>query len=146
MDVDAGMTSGAANDPMFTVYTCGTENQSFNSNSQATIILKPAPGYKGVLDMATLQKSGGHIHIWPICYPPNSTGGVGYDNWDVTNVTMTINLKPTPDDPNPKPIGGQGGNLVWNMQGANMLVLSSQSLNSVDFYFDQNFNATGSSN
>jgi hypothetical protein len=96
--------------------------------------------------MATLQKSGGHIHIWPICYPSNSTSGVGYDLWDITNVTMTINLKPSADDPTPKPIGGQSSNLNWNMQGANMLVLSSQSLNSVDLFFDANFNAAGSSN
>ena len=146
IDVDPGMTSGASNDPMFTVYTCGTENQSFNGNSTTTIILKPAPTYKGVLDMAALQKSGGHIHIWPICYPPNSTSGVGYDNWDVTNVTMTINLKPSADDPSPKPIGGQSSNLNWNMQGANMLVLSSQTQNSTDLYFDANFNASGSNN
>lgn len=146
MDIDAGMTSGASADPLFTVYTCGSENESFNGNSTTTIILKPAPGHKGVLDLATLQKSGGHIHIWPICYPPNSTPGIGYDLWDITNVAMTINLKPSADDPTPKAIGGQGSNLIWNLNGPNMLVLSSQSGNQVDFYFDANFNAQGANN
>jgi hypothetical protein len=147
MDVDAGMTGGGSATPMFTVYTCGTENNSFNGNSTATIILKRNPQYKGAFDLETLQKSGGHIHIWPICYPPNSTGGVGYDLWDITNVAMAINLKPTADDPNPQPIGGPASQqLNWNLSGPNMLVLSSQSLNQVDFFFDANWNAQGNSN
>jgi hypothetical protein len=146
MDIDPGMTSGASSDPMFTVYTCGSENQSFNGNSTATIILKPNPQYKGAVDLASLQKSGGHIHIWPICYTPYSTSGIGYDLWDITNVTMTINLKPSADDPTPKAIGGQSSNLNWGLNGPNMLVLSSQQQNQVDFFFDANFNAQGSSN
>lgn len=146
MDVDPGMTSGGSNDPMFTVYTCGTENQAFVGNSVTTIILRPSSTYKSVIDEAAFQKSGGHIHIWQICYTPYSTSGIGYDLWDIVNVTMTINLKPTADDPTPKPIGGQSSNLVWNMQGANMLVLSSQSGNQVDLYFDANFNAQGANN
>lgn len=146
IDVDPGMRSGSV-DPMFTVYTCGNMNQGYANNSTATIILKPAPGYKGPLDLAELQKSGGHIHIWPICYTPNSTPGIGYDNWDITGLTVTINLKPTADNPNPKPIGGQAsGQLNWTLQGANQLVLSSKSGNQVDFYFDANFNPNGSSN
>jgi hypothetical protein len=122
VDIDAGMGPGASTDPMFTVYTCGTENQPFDSHATATIVLKPAPGYKGKLDLATLQKSGGHIHIWPLCYLPNSTNGVGYDLWDITNVVMRIS--------------GWKGSLVWNMDGPNMLVLSSLSGNEVDLYFD----------
>jgi hypothetical protein len=122
MDIDAGMAPGASTDPMFTVYTCGTENQSFDSHGTATVTLKPAPFYKGNADLATLQKSGGHIHIWPICYLPNSTSGVGYDLWDITNVVMRIS--------------GWDGSLVWKMDGPNMLVLSSQSGNEADLYFD----------
>lgn len=132
IDIDPGMESGASADPMFTVYTCGTENQSFDGHSTATIILKPAPSYKGKPDLAILRKSGGHIHIWPICYLPNSTGGIGYDVWDITNVVMTI--------------GGHPGSLVWHMDGPNMLVLSSQSGNEADLYFDAGLNARGMGN
>jgi hypothetical protein len=132
MDIDPGMGPGASADPMFTVYTCGTENESFDGHSKATVILKPAPNYKGKLDLATLQRSGGHIHIWPICYLPNSTGGIGYDVWDITNVVMTI--------------GGHSGSLVWNMDGPNMLVLSSQAGNEADLYFDARLTAQGRGN
>jgi hypothetical protein len=132
MDIDPGMGPGASADPMFTVYTCGTANRQFDGHSKATIILKPAPGYKGKLDLAALQRSGGHIHIWPICYLPNSPGAIGYDVWDITNVVMTI--------------GGHPGSLVWNMDGPNMLVLSSQSGNEADLYFDGGLNATGMGN
>lgn len=145
IDVDAGMTTGASNDPMFTVYTCGTENEGFANNSVTTIILKPAPGYKGKLDEATIQKAGGHIHIWPICYTPYSTSGIGYDIWDITGVTMTINLKPTADNPAATSIGGDKGNLKWSFnQGP--LVMSSQSQNQVDLYFDASLSASGANN
>jgi hypothetical protein len=132
IDIDPGMGPGASAYPMFTVYTCGTENEPFDGYSTATVILKPAPNYKGKLDLATLQRSGGHIHIWPICYLPNSTGGIDYDVWDITNVVMTI--------------GGHDGSLVWNMDGPNMLVLSSQSGNEADLYFDSRLNAHGTGN
>src|SRR5271155_4925162 len=65
MDIDAGMEPGASTNPLFTVYTCGTENQPFGGHSTAMVILRPAPNYKGKLDLATLEKSGGHLHIWP---------------------------------------------------------------------------------
>jgi hypothetical protein len=147
IDVGPGVAPGGNSTPMFTIYTCGMENNSFNRNSTATIILKPDPQYKGACDLATLQSSGGHIHIWPICYLPNSTGGISYDRWDITNISMTINLKPTADNPNPQPIGGPASQqLNWSLSGANMLVLSSQSENQVDFYFDSNLEAQGSSN
>ena len=132
MDIDPGMGPGASADPMFTVYTCGTENEPFDGHSKATVILKPAPNYKGRLDLAALQRSGGHIHIWPICYLPNSTGGAGYDVWDITKVVMTI--------------GGHSGSLVWNMDGPNMLVLSSQAGNEADLYFDAGLTAKGTGN
>jgi hypothetical protein len=145
IDVDAGMTTGASNDPMFTVYTCGTENEGFANNSVTTIILKPAPGYKGKLDEETLQKAGGHIHIWPICYTPYATSGIGYDLWDITGVTMTINLKPTADNPAATSIGGNTGNLKWAFnQGP--LVMSSQSQNQVDLYFNASLSASGANN
>jgi hypothetical protein len=127
MDIDPGMAPGASADPMFTVYTCGTENKPFHGYSTATIVLKPAPGYKGKLDLATLQRSGGHIHIWPICYLPDSASDKPDDVWDITNVVMRI--------------GGWGGSLVWNMDGANMLVLSSKSGNEADLYFDAGLKA-----
>jgi hypothetical protein len=126
VDIDAGMEPGASANPVFTVYTCGTENQPFERHSTATIILKPAPNYKGKPDLAALEKSGGHIHIWPICYLPNSGNGVDYDLWDITNVTMRIS--------------GWKGSLVWKMDGPNMLVLSSQSGNEADLYFDAGLN------
>jgi hypothetical protein len=145
IDVDPGMTTGASNDPMFTVYTCGTENEGFANNSVTTIILKRAPSYKGKFDEETLQKAGGHIHIWPICYTPYSTSGIGYDLWDITGVTMTINLKPTADNPAATSIGGNTGNLKWSFnQGP--LVMSSQSQNQVDLYFDASLSASGANN
>jgi hypothetical protein len=132
MDIDPGMGPGASADPMFTVYTCGTENQQFDGHSTATVILKPAPNYQGKLDLAALQRSGGHIHIWPICYLPGSTGGTGYDVWDITNVEMRIS--------------GREGSLVWNMDGPNMLVLSSQVGNAADLCFDAGLKAHGRGN
>jgi hypothetical protein len=142
IDVDPGMTSGGNPTPMFTVYTCGMENSTFRGNSTATILLKPDPQFKGVFDLATFQKFGGRIHIWPICYPPNSTSGVGYDRWDITNITMTINLKPSADNPNPQPIGGPSSpQLNWNLNGVNRLELNSQSENEADLYFDSNLNS-----
>ena len=144
MDVDPGMTSGGSASPMFTVYTCGTENNTFAGNSTTTIILKRNPSYKGDFDLATLQRSGGHIHIWPICYPSNSTGGIAYDLWNITDINMGINLKATPDNPNPQPIGGTANNkLNWSLPAANMITLDSRAQNQFDFYFDANLNAQG---
>lgn len=145
IDVDPGMTSGGSASPMFTVYTCGTENNTFAGNSTTTIILKRNPSYRGAFDLATLQKSGGHIHIWPICYPSNSTGGIAYDLWNITDINMGINLKATPDNPNPQPIGGTANNqLNWSLQAANMITLDSRAQNQFDFYFNANLNAQGS--
>lgn len=59
MDIDAGMEAGASTNPMFTVFTCGTENQPFGGRSTATVVLRPAPNYKGQLDLAALERSGG---------------------------------------------------------------------------------------
>jgi hypothetical protein len=146
MDIDPGMGPGASADPMFTVYTCGTENQPFDGHSKAAVILKPAPSYRGKLDLAILQSSGGHIHIWPICYLPNSTSGIGYDVWDITNVAMTIWIRPAAGEPRSKIVGGPDGSLVWNLDGPNMLVLSSQSGNEADLYFDARLNAHGMGN
>jgi hypothetical protein len=146
MDVDAGNRCGVSGDPMFTVYTCGREDQSFGGHSTAEVVLRPAPCYKGRFDLKTLQQSGGRIHIWPICYARESAGGSGYDLWDITNVMMTIYLRPIPGAPGIKAIGGPDGSLVWNMDGAGMLVLSSQSGNEADFYFDAKFRAEGAGN
>jgi hypothetical protein len=146
MDIDRGMETGASFDPMFTVYTCGTENQPFDGHSTAAVILKTAPCYKGKIDLASFQRGGGHIHIWPICYSPNSTNGINYDVWDITSVAMTIYLKPSAGDPAPKAIGGPEGPLVWRMDGSNMLVLSSEAGNEADLYFDGKFKAEGVSN
>jgi hypothetical protein len=127
VDIDAGMEPGASASPIFTVYTCGTENEAFGGHSTATVILKPAPTYKGKPDLAVLEKSGGHIHIWPICYLPDPANGVDHDVWDITNVTMRIS--------------GWKGSLVWSMDGPKMLVLSSQSGNEADLYFDAGLKA-----
>jgi hypothetical protein len=143
MDIDAGTGTGVSGDPLFTVYTCGTEDQSFDAHSMENIVLKPAPCYKGKYDLRTLERSGGRIHIWPICYAPYSTGGISYDRWDITGVVMTIYFKPSVGEPSPKPIGGPDGSLVWNMEGQNMLVLNSQLGNEADLYFDAKFNAEG---
>ena len=146
MDLDVGQGAGGSADPVFTVYTCGTEEQSFASHSTADIVLKAAPCYKGKLDLATLQRSGGRIHIWPICYAPNSTAGVGYDLWDITDVVMTIYFRPSAGQPNPRPIGGPDGSLVWNLDGAKMLVLSSEAGNEADLFFDGKLKAEGPEN
>jgi hypothetical protein len=148
IDVDPGMTSGDNGEPMFSVYTCGTENAGFANNSVTTVILTKNPKYKGAFDVETLQKAGGHIHIWPICYPPNSTSGIGYDLWQIVNLNMTINLKANDANPNPKPIGGaQSGALSWSLQGANMVQLDSrQTQQQVEFYFDSNLTAQGTKN
>src|SRR5277367_3492656 len=68
MDIGTVTGTGVAGDPMFTVYTCGVEDQSFNGHSTEDIVLKPAPCYRGKFDLNTLQRSGGRIHIWPICF------------------------------------------------------------------------------
>ena len=143
MDIDAGAGTGVSEDPLFTVYTCGTEDQPFDAYSTEKVVLKPAPCYKGRFDLRALERSGGRIHIWPICYAPNSAGGVRYDRWDITSVVMTIYFRPLAGGSSPKPIGGPDGSLVWNMDGTNMLVLSSQLGNEADLYFDAKFNAEG---
>jgi hypothetical protein len=58
---------------------------------------------------------------------------------------MTINLKPTADNPAATSIGGNTGNLKWSFnQGP--LVMSSQSQNQVDLYFDASLSASGANN
>ena len=119
-------------------------NEAYAPNTDHTIIFRPGKNYKGKLDMATLQKSGGHLYIWPIGYQPNSTPGVSADIWDITQLSVVLNLKPTPANPSATTIGGVGsGKLMWSLGAQNQLVLSSSQENSYTLYFDANMISQG---
>jgi hypothetical protein len=146
MVIVPGMTTGTPGDLEECMFVAANQgmNEAYAANSTHTIIFRPGKKYKGKLDMATLQKSGGHLHCFPISYQPGSTPGVSYDNWDITQLNIVINLNPTPANPNPTSIGGpSGGKLMWSLGQQNQLVLSSQQENSYDLYFDANFISNG---
>jgi hypothetical protein len=131
-------------------------NQGYSNNGKVTVILKPnqwkyddkgkkmVGGYKGKFDLASLQKSGGHIYLTPLYYQssmPHSTPGVGTDIWKIDGVSVAINLKPSAANPNPKPMGGNS--LTWQLQGPNEIQLNSSNQTHGLFYFDRNFNPSG---
>jgi hypothetical protein len=146
MEIVPGMTSGTPGDPEECMFVALNQNmnEAYTSNSTHTITFRPGKKYKGKLDMATLQKSGGHLYIWPIGYQPGSTSGVSYDIWDITGLSITINLNPSPANPKPTAIGGpSGGKLLWNIGQQNQLVLDSRQENSYTLLFDANFISQG---
>jgi hypothetical protein len=146
MEIVPGMTSGTPGDPESCMFVAlnQTMNEAYASNTDHTIIFRPGKNYKGKLDLATLQKSGGHLYIWPIGYKANSTPGVAADFWDITQLSVVLNLKPTAANPNPSSMGGVGsGKLMWSLGAQNQLVLSSSQENSYNLYFDANLVSQG---
>ncbi len=146
MEIVPGMTSGTPGDPEACMFVALNQNmnEAYAPNTDHTIIFRPGKNYKGKLDMATLQKSGGHLYIWPIGYQPNSTPGVSADIWDITQLSVVLNLKPTPANPSSTTIGGVGsGKLMWSLGAQNQLVLSSSQENSYTLYFDANMISQG---
>ena len=145
MEIVPGMTTGTPGDPEECMFVSLNQdmNEAYAPNSTHTITFRPGKKYKGKLDVATLQKAGGHMYIWPIGYTPGSTPGISYDIWNITQLGIVINLNPSPANPNPTSIGGTKGQLVWTLGQQNQLVLSSQQANSYDLYFDANFIANG---
>jgi hypothetical protein len=148
MAINTGMTKSLPANPeecMF-IATDQTMNEGYANNSTHTIIFRPGKLYKGRLDMATLQKTGGQLFISPIWYQAGSTGGIAYDVWDVTGISITVNLNPSPANPSPQSIGGQTGNgkLFWNLGPQNQLVLDSRQPNATNtLYFDANLMPQG---
>jgi hypothetical protein len=134
-----GLT-GSNGQPMFLYTSSG--NNYYANNGTATVVLKRNPSYKGKYDEATLQKSGGHLHIYPLNYRPGSISGIGYDLWQITNVKAIINLTPSPVNPNPQPIGGTNG-ITWQFNGPNQINLRSDQGTTADFLFNANFGEIG---
>jgi hypothetical protein len=137
----AGLTPNLNDEPMF-VYNSAGAQQNFANNGTATIVLKRNPKYKGKYDEATLQKGGGHFHIYPISYVPNSVGGIGYDQWDINSIKVSINLTPSSANPNPQPLGGNSG-INWIFSGPNQINLRSDKGTTADFLFNANFGEIG---
>jgi hypothetical protein len=148
MAINTGMTKSLPANPeecMF-IATDQTMNEGYANNSTHTITFRPGKLYKGKLDLATLQKSGGQLFISAIWYKAGSTGGISYDVWDVTGISITVNLNPSPANPNPQSIGGMAGNgkLFWNLGQQNQLVLDSRQPNASNtLYFDANLMPQG---
>jgi hypothetical protein len=148
MAINTGMTKSLPGNPeecMF-IATDQTMNEGYAPNSTHTITFRPGKLYKGKLDLATLQKSGGQLFMSAIWYKAGATGGVNYDVWDVTGLSITVNLNPSPANPNPQSIGGQAGNgkLFWNLGQQNQLVLDSRQPNASNtLYFDANLMPQG---
>ncbi len=120
----------------YSTYTVGTTQ--FANNGSAFIVLTPDKDYKGECTMETLQKAGGgRIIIGPIAKGPHST--LGWDEWDITAVKVTINLKATPDNPN-----AQGGPppITYSFSGPNPINLRTGPTNTaLTLAFDRNFKA-----
>jgi hypothetical protein len=119
--------------------------EAYNSNSTHTITFRPGKLYKGKMDLATLEKAGGQLYISPLMYKSGSTSGIDYDIWDITSISITVNLKPSPTNPNPQSMGGPSdGKLLWNLGQQNQLVLDSRqpSVNNI-LYFDANLASKG---
>jgi hypothetical protein len=78
-------------------------------------------------------------------YKSGSTSGIAYDVWDITGISITVNLNPSPANPNPQSMGGQGdGKLLWNLGQQNQLVLDSRQPNTYNIlYFDANLISKG---
>ena len=148
MAINTGMTKTLPANPeecMF-IATDQQMNEGYANNSTHTITFRPGKLYKGKLDMATLQKAGGQLFISPIWYQSGSTSGISYDIWDITGIAITVNLNPSPANPNPQSIGGQAGNgkLFWNLGPQNQLVLDSRQPSATNtLYFDANLMPQG---
>jgi hypothetical protein len=142
-----GMTSGNPLDPEEAMYVAENApmNEGYANNSTHTIVFRPGKKWKGKLDLATLEKSGGHLYISPIWYQSGSTPGISFDIWQVTGISLTVNLNPSPANPTPQSIGGQAGNgkLFWNLGAQNQLVLDSRQTNFNILLFDANLNQQG---
>jgi Thiol-activated cytolysin len=146
MLIQPGMNSGSPVDPEEAMYVAENApmNEGYANNSTHTIIFRPGKKWKGKLDLATLEKAGGHLYISPIWYQAGSTSGINYDIWDITGISLTINLNPSPANPKPQSTGGQtDGKLLWNLGQQNQLVLDSRQTNSNTLYFDANLIAKG---
>ena len=145
MLIQPGMTSGSPVDPEEAMFVADNApmNEGYANNSTHTIVFRPGKKWKGKLDIATLQKSGGHLYISPIWYQSGSTGGIAYDIWDVTGISLTINLNPSPSNPNPQTMGPTNGKLNWSLGIQNQLVLDSRQTNSNTLLFDANLISQG---
>jgi len=141
------------NNAMF-IYNAGwpnSGNEKYQDNGTVTVILKPnvwtfdekgkrkgkkvTEGFKGKLDLATLQKAGGHLYISPLSYPNNN------DTWKLDGVSIAITLKPTPVDPNPQL--KNANSLSWNLQGPNEIQLDAHTNTHAFFFFDGSFSPQG---
>jgi hypothetical protein len=143
-----GLFAGISSDPnpnlddaMFIYQTGGAQNYYAN-NGTATIVLTRNPKYKGKYDEGTLQKAGGHLHMYPLNYKPFSAAGIGADVWQITNVKAIINLTPSSVNPNPQPIGGTNG-ISWALSGPNQVNLHSDKNTTADWLFNANFAEIG---
>jgi hypothetical protein len=158
MSLNSGMND-AGEDQMF-VYEAARsgENHEYKAGSIVTVFLKPNKGYekiidgkkvkfgyKGKLDLASLQKAGGHLYVSPINYNsrmPGANGNIGYDIWKIDNVTIQIRLKPTPVIPNPDSLLPKNP-LSWSLMGADELQLDSRNQTTGRLYFDGGLAQTG---
>jgi hypothetical protein len=147
-------TNRNLNDAMF-FYQDGVPpnpaNQPYANNSTVTVILRPnkpkfdktgkiISGYKGKFDLESLQNgSGGTVFISPLAYQPGKYPGQW--DWKIDGVSVTINLKPTSANPNPKPIGGNS--LSWALEGSNEVNLWTGTQNQSFLFFDRNFAPAG---
>jgi hypothetical protein len=138
----AGLTGNPyTEEPMFIYNSNGAQNYYAN-NGTATIVLNRNPKYKGKYDEETLQKTGGHLHMYPLNYKPNSASGIGADIWQITNVQAIINPKASTVNPNPLPIGGKNG-INWQLNGPNQVNLHSDKNTTADWLFNANFTEIG---
>ena len=143
-----GLFTGINSDPnpnlddaMFLYDSRGAQNYYAN-NGAATIVLTRNPRYKGKYDEATLQKAGGHLHMYPLMYKPFSASGIGADIWQIVGVKAMINLSPSAANPNPQPIGGTNG-ISWSFTGPNQINLHSDKNTTADWLFNANFAEIG---
>jgi hypothetical protein len=145
MLIQPGMTSGSPIDPEEAMFVADNApmNEGYANNSTHTIVFRPGKKWKGKLDVATLEKTGGHLYISPIWYQSGSTGGISYDIWQITGISLTINLNPSPANPNPQTLGPTNGKLNWSLGIQNQLVLDSRQGNSNTLLFDANLISQG---
>ncbi len=148
MAINTGMTKTMPVNPEECMFIANNENMTepYNSNSTHQIIFRPGKLYKDKLDLATLQKAGGQLYISPTNYKAGATSGIDYDLWDITGISITINLNASPANPNPQAMGGQAGKspLFWNLGPQNQLVLDSRQTNTSNtLLFDANLTSQG---
>ena len=141
MGLFAGLTGNPNDEPMF-IYQSGGVQNYYANNGTATIVLNRNPRYKDKYDEGTLQKAGGHLHMYPLSYVPGSASGIGYDLWQINAVKAVINLKASSANPNPQPLGGQNG-INWGFNGPNQINLRSDKGTTADFLFNANFGEVG---